>query len=77
MSKTALPLVKKDKREFLAELEQAFKNGAGWAMAIYQQGDRYTITATDGPNRLEMIGALEDLKFDLLDWNGDPEEGSQ
>lgn len=55
----------------LKELTEAFQSGARNAVVIWEQGGRYHIRCTQWPSRYEVLGALEDIKFDLLanqDW---------
>ena len=61
-----LHLIRKDQREFIEELQKAFAEGATWAMCVHGDGKATDLIVTDGPNRYEIIGALEDMKHDLL-----------
>lgn len=74
MSNSPARLLRRDRRAFIQEIEAAFSKNARWAMAVYELDGRTTVVATDAPNRYEVVGALEDLKFDLLEGHGDPEE---
>lgn len=73
MRELPLKLLRKDKREILAAFAELLVK-AKWAMIAVESDGEYTILATDGPSRYEMIGALEDMKFDLLEGRGVPDE---